>query len=63
MYCKRCNKEGTHFHQHFDGGYVCDDCIGSYFTCPSCGMLFDNDDLEHANFSDGKCISCAEKNE
>lgn len=30
MVCKNCGKPGHHFHQHYDGGYVCDKCIGFY---------------------------------
>lgn len=62
MKCKNCGKEGHHFHQLYNVGYVCDDCVGKYFTCPACGILYDMDDYEHGDSGTGKCVSCA-KNE
>lgn len=56
--CIRCGKDGAD-HEHFNGGYVCDSCIGYYFTCPDCGRLFDNDDYEHADAGNGFCYQCA----
>lgn len=47
MHCSNCGKEGHHLHQHYNGGYVCDNCIGHYFTCPVCGILYDIDDYEN----------------
>ena len=34
--CISCGKEGAHT-RHFNGGYVCESCIGKYFSCPDCG--------------------------
>ena len=59
MRCKNCGKEGYHFHQHYDGGYVCDGCVTKYFTCPNCGKLFDKDDLEHGDAGTGYCKECS----
>ncbi|WP_306542967.1 hypothetical protein [Anaerotignum sp.] len=58
MVCKSCGKTGHSFYQHYDGGYVCDACVGAYFTCPSCGKLYDMDDFEHGDAGTGKCVSC-----
>ena len=56
--CISCGKPGAN-HQHYDGGYVCDDCIGQYFTCPDCGRLFDLDDYEHGDAGTGYCKECS----
>lgn len=61
MVCKNCGEPGHHFHQHYDGGYVCDKCVGFYFTCPSCGKLYDKYDFEHGDAGGGKCVSCRDK--
>lgn len=62
MWCKRCSKKGSHFIPHYDGGYVCNDCIGYYFICPHCGSVYDMDDYEHGDaLIDGKCVECAKK--
>lgn len=55
--CKRCGKHGSYF--HFDGGWVCDECVGYYFTCPDCGRVFDPDDQEHGDAGNGFCAECA----
>lgn len=46
--CISCGKSGAE-HLHFNGGYVCNSCVGKYFTCPNCGRLFDNDDYKHGD--------------
>lgn len=61
MKCKCCGKDGHHFHQFYDGGYVCEDCIGKYFVCPDCGRVFDKDDYAHGDTGTGFCIECASK--
>lgn len=55
--CRNCGKHGTCV--HFDGGWVCDSCIGYYFTCPDCGRLFDTSDREHGDAGNGFCVECA----
>lgn len=42
---------------HYNGGYVCDDCVGAYFTCPACGRVFDINDREHGD-NGGFCAEC-----
>lgn len=56
--CICCGGSGAD-HEHFNGGYVCDKCVGEYFTCPDCGMLFDNDDRENGDAGNGFCVKCA----
>lgn len=56
--CIRCRKnEGDY--PHYDGGYVCDKCVGYYFTCPDCGTIFDREDREHGDAGNGFCVKCA----
>jgi hypothetical protein len=55
--CISCKKDEGVF-AHNSGGYVCENCIGHYFTCPECGMIFDNDD-ENADAGNGFCGKCA----
>lgn len=55
--CIRCGKSGASY-EHVDGGYVCDDCIGYFFTCPDCGTIFDKDDVERGDQSSGFCREC-----
>lgn len=58
--CICCHKrEGDYF--HFNGGMICSDCSGSYFTCPDCGKLFDPDDFIHGDAGTGFCVSCEKK--
>lgn len=58
--CKNCgSKDAKYIHQ--DGGYVCDKCVGNYFTCPDCGTLFDMDDHENGDQGNGFCKKCASK--
>lgn len=59
--CKLCGKtlQSGNAYQHYDGGYVCNDCIGHYFTCPDCGRLFDQDDFENGDQGTGFCIDCS----
>ena len=46
--CICCGKTGADY-PHYNGGYVCDDCVGAYFTCPACGRVFDINDREHGD--------------
>lgn len=56
--CISCKKnEGVY--DHYDGGYVCDDCLGDFFTCPDCGMVFDRDDYKNGDAGNGFCRECA----
>ncbi len=58
--CILCKKnEGIYFHN--DGGKVCGDCMGKYFTCPECGFLFNIDDYENGDAGNGYCKECSEK--
>ena len=57
--CISCGKEGAQYN-HYNGGKVCKECAGKYFTCPSCGILYDLDDYEHGDsMIDGKCVKCS----
>lgn len=55
--CIRCgnNKGGYEFSE---GGYVCEECIGFYFTCPDCGTIYPRDTGDAGN---GFCEDCAVK--
>lgn len=55
--CICCGKTGADY-PHYNGGYVCDDCVGAYFTCPACGRVFDINDREHGD-NGGFCAECA----
>ena len=59
--CKSCGKEVKHatMYEHIDGGYVCSECVGKYFTCPDCGRVFDMDDYENGDQSTGFCKNCS----
>ena len=54
--CICCGKSGADY-PHYNGGYVCDNCIGMYFTCPACGRIFDINDREHGD-NGGFCAEC-----
>lgn len=56
--CICCGSSNGEY-QHYDGGYVCEDCVGSFFTCPDCGIVFDTDDFEHGDAGNGFCARCA----
>lgn len=56
--CIRCGKSGAEY-EHYNGGYVCEDCVGSFFTCPDCGRVFDADDFENGDAGNGFCSDCA----
>jgi hypothetical protein len=60
--CKSCGKQGAEY-PHYDGGFVCNDCIGSYFTCPACGTLFDFEDRVNGDQGNGFCRECTMKGE
>lgn len=55
--CKKCGKPADHIHH--DGGWVCDDCVGFFFTCSDCGELFDWDDRINGDAGNGFCRVCA----
>lgn len=55
--CISCGGYGEYMHK--DGGYVCENCVGRYFTCPDCGMVFDQDDYANADAGDGFCVKCS----
>lgn len=59
--CICCGKSGAEY-EHYNGGYVCEKCVGAYFTCPDCGRLFDTDDFEHGDTGTGFCADCAPNN-
>lgn len=46
---------------HFSGGYVCEKCMGDYFTCPDCQRLFNPYDYEHGDAGTGFCVECSPK--
>lgn len=56
--CKDCGSKNADYF-HYDGGVVCDKCLGEYFTCPDCGMLFDQDDFVNGDQGNGFCKDCA----
>lgn len=53
--CINCGKSNASV-PHNDGGYVCRECIGGYFSCPDCGSVFDQDTGDAGN---GFCTECA----
>jgi len=55
--CKDCGEKKAQYF-HYNGMRICKNCIGNYFTCPSCGRLFDHDDYQHADAGTGKCVEC-----
>ncbi len=56
--CINCGK-GKGEYPHYSGGFVCNDCLSSYFTCPDCGRLFDRDDFVNGDAGNGFCKDCA----
>lgn len=56
--CICCGKSGAEY-IHFGGGYVCESCVGEYFTCPDCGRVFDADDMTNGDAGNGFCADCA----
>lgn len=56
--CISCGKSGA-MYEHNNGGYVCEDCVGQYFTCPDCGKVFDRDDYQYGDAGNGFCAECA----
>ena len=44
--------------RHFSGGYVCEKCLGGYFTCTQCGTMYDMDDRVNGDSRDGNCVKC-----
>lgn len=58
--CISCGKNtGKYF--HYDGGKVCDACLGKYFTCSQCGFLFNQDDYVNLDNGGSFCKNCAKK--
>lgn len=55
--CIECGKLIGKY-RHFNGGYVCEQCLGDYFTCPKCGMVYDIDDYDNGDGGDGNCVKC-----
>ena len=58
MKCISCGDKNAEY-EHHDGGYVCQNCIGQYFTCPDCGILFNSDDYENGDQGNGFCSECS----
>ena len=58
MTCIKCGDSNADY-VHFSGNYVCKNCIGSYFTCPDCGTVYDSDDYENGEQGNGFCAKCA----
>lgn len=58
MKCISCGKPNAGY-EHSSGGFVCDDCVGGYFSCPDCGILYNNDDYENGDQGNGFCANCA----
>lgn len=56
--CIRCGRKNAEY-KHFNGGFVCENCIGDYFTCPDCGIIYDSDDYVHGDAGNGFCAKCA----
>ena len=56
--CKSCGKENANY-IHYDGGKVCDKCVGDYFTCPDCGRVFEQDDYVNGDQGSGFCKDCS----
>ncbi len=56
--CINCGENGA-MYEHNNGGYVCENCVGAYFTCPDCGKVFDLDDYQHGDAGNGFCAECA----
>ena len=57
--CKCCGEKKANVYEHYDGGYVCQECVGGYFTCPDCGLVFNQDDYENGDAGNGFCAKCA----
>lgn len=57
--CISCGKPNAEY-KHADGGMVCNICIGKYFTCPDCGIVYDRDDFVNGDQGNGFCINCAQ---
>ena len=44
--CIHCGERDGVF-THYNGGKVCEPCLGYYFQCPDCDVIYDRDDPEH----------------
>ena len=58
MKCKNCNAPNAEY-EHNDGGFVCEKCVGEYFTCPDCGKVFDKDHYKNGDQGSGFCKKCS----
>ncbi len=56
--CNCCGSDKASY-PHYDGGYICEACVGHYFSCPGCGRVFEQDDYEHGDAGNGYCSECA----
>ena len=53
--CEDCGKPNASY-IYSEGGYVCDDCVGSHFSCPDCGTVFPGSSYDAGN---GYCSQCS----
>lgn len=51
--CVDCGKKGAEY-QYSEGGYICENCVGSHFTCPDCGVVFPDESYDYSGF----CQDC-----
>lgn len=58
--CISCGSKEAKY-EHFSGGFVCEHCMGDYFTCPKCGRLFDLEDRENGDAGSGFCTECTQE--
>lgn len=56
--CISCGKENA-VYIHNNGDAVCEDCLGYYFTCPDCGILFEQEDMVNGDQGNGFCKECS----
>lgn len=47
---------------YYNGGRVCENCIGYYFTYPDCGRVFNFDDYENCDTGNYFWSDCATNN-
>ncbi|KDR95916.1 hypothetical protein SAMN02745945_01810 [Peptoclostridium litorale DSM 5388] len=53
--CVLCSNKNASY-EYSEGGYVCEHCMGSNFTCPDCGRVFPR---ETGDSGTGFCAECA----
>lgn len=56
--CKKCRESNAPYF-HNDGDNVCNNCVGGYFNCPDCGIVFDQDDFKNGDQGTGFCKACS----